>query len=62
MGNLSSAQWDCFICDKSLCALQDPAYRAFITALIPTIEPEPVLGVRTPALRTIAEHFWREDK
>ena len=62
MNHLSSAQWDCFIRDKSLHALQDPAYRAFITPLMPTVEPERVLGVRTPALRASAEHFWREDK
>ncbi|HQN69815.1 MAG TPA: hypothetical protein PLW19_08215, partial [Anaerolineaceae bacterium] len=61
MGNLSSAQWDCFIRDKSLRVLQDPAYRAFITPLIPTVEPERVLGVRTPTLRALARRLWREE-
>ena len=62
MNHLSSAQWDCFIRDKSLRVLQDPAYRAFLTPLIPTVEPERVLGVRTPTLRALARRLWREEQ
>ena len=53
---------DCSNRDKSLHALQDPAYRAFITPLIPTVEPERVLGVRTPTLRALAKRLWREEQ
>ena len=31
-----------------LMACRDPAYRAFHCKLIPTVDPETVLGVRTP--------------
>ena len=31
--------------------LQDPAYRAFHSRLVPTVDPERIIGVRTPALR-----------
>lgn len=62
MNHLSSAQWDWFIHDKSLCALQDPAYRAFIMPLIPTVEPERVLGVRIPTLRALARRLWHEEQ
>lgn len=37
-----------------LLALQDPAYRAFQSKLIPTIPPQQVIGVRTPLLRQLA--------
>jgi 3-methyladenine DNA glycosylase AlkD len=57
-----SNQQDFFSLDKSLFALQDPAYRAFITPLIPTVEPERVLGVRTPTLRALAKSLWREEQ
>ncbi len=41
----------------SLEALADPAYRAFQRKLIPTVPPETVLGVRTPALRRLARQL-----
>lgn len=37
-----------------LFALQDPRYRAFQQKLIPTVDPDRVIGVRTPALRKYA--------
>lgn len=42
--------------------LQDPAYRAFHIKLIPTVDPDTVIGVRTPELRKLAK-CWakRED-
>ena len=38
-----------------LMRLQDEKYRAFQCKLIPTIDPETVIGVRTPALRALAK-------
>ncbi len=35
--------------------LQDLEYRAFHSKLIPTIDPETIIGVRTPALRKLAK-------
>lgn len=34
--------------------MRDPAYKAFHSRLIPTVDPETILGVRTPALRRYA--------
>lgn len=36
---------------------QDGAYREFQIKLIPTVRPETVIGVRTPALRALAKQF-----
>jgi len=38
-----------------LFALADPAYKNFHAKLIPTIPPERIIGVRTPALRNFAK-------
>lgn len=40
-----------------LFALQDLKYQAFQSKLIPTICPDTVIGVRTPALRTLAKEL-----
>lgn len=40
---------------EALFALQDVKYRDFQRKLIPTINPEKILGVRTPDLRTLAK-------
>ena len=40
-----------------LLALQDNAYRTFQLPLIPTVAPESVIGVRTPALRALAKEL-----
>lgn len=40
-----------------LFALQDTEYQAFHQKLIPTVEPERVIGVRTPALRKLAREL-----
>ena len=37
-----------------LFALRDEAYRTFHSALMPTVPPETVIGVRVPALRKLA--------
>ena len=39
---------------RRLFALQDPAYRAFQCRLIPNVDAERVIGVRTPAVRELA--------
>lgn len=47
---------------KELFALQDVKYRDFQAKLIPNIDAERMIGVRTPALRTLAKKFAnRED-
>ncbi|MDD3919877.1 MAG: DNA alkylation repair protein [Eubacteriales bacterium] len=43
-----------------LFALQDAAFKDFQCKLIPTVSPETVIGVRTPALRALAKQFSRE--
>ena len=40
---------------KKLFALQDESYRAFQRKLIPNIDPETIIGVRTPELRRLAK-------
>ena len=41
----------------ALFALRDPAYQAFQSKLIPTIDPQTVIGVRMPALRKLAREI-----
>lgn len=45
------------IIQKRLLALQDSGYRTFQCKLIPTINPETVIGIRTPILRKFAKEF-----
>lgn len=40
-----------------LFALRDEAYRTFHSALMPTVPPETVIGVRVPALRKLAKQL-----
>lgn len=42
---------------RELEALADPAYRDFQAKLVPTVDPARILGVRTPALRTLARRL-----
>jgi 3-methyladenine DNA glycosylase AlkD len=42
---------------QKLFALQDLKYREFQCKLIPTVDPETVIGVRTPELRKFAREF-----
>ena len=44
---------------KLLFDRQDPAYRAFQSKLMPTVDPETVIGVRMPALRKLAKELAR---
>ena len=45
---------------EKLFELQDTSYGAFQAKLIPTIDPETVIGVRTPALRKLAKELSKE--
>lgn len=45
---------------QRLFAQQDPKYRQFSSALIPTVDPNTVIGVRTPALRKLAKELEGE--
>ena len=40
-----------------LFTLQDPAYKDFHTKLIPTVDPDTIIGVLTPALRKLAKEL-----
>ena len=42
---------------KTLFALQDLKYRDFQAKLMPTVDPETVIGVRTPELRRLAKEY-----
>ncbi len=42
---------------KALLSMQDVKYKAFQEKLMPTVEPERVIGVRTPELRKYARKF-----
>lgn len=44
---------------ETLFSMQDLSYRDFHAKLIPTVSPERIIGVRTPALRKYAVEFSR---
>lgn len=43
--------------ENRLQALADPVYKEFHRKLIPTVDPDTILGVRTPQLRRFAKDF-----
>lgn len=45
--------------EERLFALQDEKYRDFQIKLMPTVEPETVIGVRTPELRKLAKELLK---
>ncbi len=45
---------------ERLFALRDEKYKAFHCGLMPTVDPDTVIGVRVPALRKLAKELWRE--
>lgn len=47
---------------KDLWELKDETYREFHSKLIPNVNPEHIIGVRTPALRSYAKKLLREAK
>ena len=46
---------------ERLFALQDAKYADFQRKLIPTVRPDAIIGVRTPALRAMAKELYRKD-
>ncbi len=46
---------------SDLKAMQDPAYRDFHSKLVPNIDKETVIGVRTPMLRAYAKRLYKEE-
>lgn len=44
---------------QQLFALQDPEYKAFHSRLMPTVDPDRIIGIRTPALRQFAKAMAR---
>ncbi|MBQ7173728.1 MAG: DNA alkylation repair protein [Clostridia bacterium] len=47
---------------RALFARQDLAYRDFQGALIPTVEPQKMIGVRTPELKILAKAYKNDPK
>ena len=45
---------------RKLFSLQDEPYKTFQLKLIPTIDPETMIGVRTPALRKLAKELSKD--
>lgn len=45
---------------RELEELADPAYRDFHAKPVPTVDPARILGVRTPALRSLAKRLARD--
>lgn len=50
-----------YITDR-LMELRDPGYRDFHSKLIPGVDKELIIGVRTPKLRKLAKELLREDR
>ena len=46
---------------KTLLSMQDEKYRSFQVKLFPTVDPETVIGVRTPELRSYAKTLLKEE-
>ncbi|MBQ3478394.1 MAG: DNA alkylation repair protein, partial [Clostridia bacterium] len=44
---------------EALFQLRDEEYRDFQAKLIPNVAPETMIGVRTPALRSLAKQLYR---
>ena len=44
---------------RSLAGHVDPAYRAFLAPLVPSVDARRIVGVRTPELRRIARELVR---
>ena len=45
---------------KELFAMQDMAYKEFHEKLIPTVNPDTVIGVRVPHIRALAKRIGEE--
>lgn len=53
-------QTEKYVCDR-LFGLQDLKYKDFHSKLMPTVDSELVIGVRTPELRRLAKEFLKSD-
>jgi len=47
--------------EKKLFEMQDSEYRSFNVKLIPGVDPDTVIGVRTPALRSFSSDIFKRD-
>ena len=47
---------------QRLFEMQDLKYRDFNSRLIPNVNPETVIGVRTPQLRKLAKELFRQQE
>ena len=47
---------------KRLESLYDPDHQQFLAALIPNIEKERILGLRSPQLKALVKECWQEDR
>lgn len=47
---------------EKLFALQDEKYKAFHSKLMPTVDPDTVIGVRTPQLRKLAKEIAKTEE
>lgn len=47
---------------QQLFELQDLKYRDFHTSLLPTVDKERIIGVRTPALRAFAKQYGKTEE
>lgn len=47
---------------KQLFALADPEYKTFHCRLMPTVDPQTVIGIRTPILRKFAADFAKTEE
>ena len=47
---------------KRLFEMQDTGYRDFHARLIPTVEKEKIIGIRTPILRKFAKEFGKTEE
>ena len=49
------------IIQSKLLALKDQSYKDFHAKLIPNIDPDTIIGVRTPKLKALAKEIYKED-
>ena len=47
---------------KRLFEMQDTGYRDFHARLVPTVEKEKIIGIRTPILRKFAKEFGKTEE
>ncbi len=47
---------------EKLFSLQDIEYKAFHSKLMPTVNPDTIIGIRTPVLRKFTNEFYKSDE